>query len=75
MSIVVVIGHKGIITYYVTLGAFNVNKFVEFVQRQMILDCDKQRFILMDNVLFHKSCEVKVVKEASHIYFRLLTYS
>jgi hypothetical protein len=50
MFIVVVVGHKGIITYYVTLGAFNVDKFVEFVQRQMILDCDKQSFILMDNV-------------------------
>jgi hypothetical protein len=42
MSIVVVIGHKGIIKYYVTLGAFNVDKFVKFVQRQMIFDCDKQ---------------------------------
>lgn len=75
MSIVVVIGHKGIIKYYVTLGAFNVDKFVKFVQRQMIFDCDKQWFILMDNFLFRKSCEIKVVKEASHIYFHLLTYS
>jgi hypothetical protein len=30
---------------------------------------------LMDNVLFHKSCEIQVVKEANHVYFRLLTCS
>jgi hypothetical protein len=41
----------------------------------MILDRDKQWFILVDNVLFIKSCEIKVVKEASHIYFCLLIYS
>jgi hypothetical protein len=75
MCTVVVVGHKGIITYYVTLGAFNVDKFVEFFQRQMIIDCDKQSFILMDNVRFCKSCEIQVVKEASYIYFRMLTYS
>jgi hypothetical protein len=75
MCTVVVVGHKGIITYYVTLGAFNVDKFVEFFQRQMIINCDKQSFILMYNVRFCKSCEIQVVKEASYIYFCMLTYS
>ena len=52
LSLVVVVGCEG-----VTLGAYNTNKFLEFIQTKVIPSLDIQRFILVNNVPFHKSRE------------------
>jgi hypothetical protein len=31
LYLVVAVGHEGVITHYVTLGAYNTNKFLEFI--------------------------------------------
>ena len=71
LSLVVAIGHEGVIARDVTLGAYNIGKFLEFIQTKVIPNLDRQRFILMDNVPCHKSCEIQqAFKDVGHIYFR-----
>jgi hypothetical protein len=56
----------------VTLGAYNTNKFLEYIHTNVIPSLDKQRFILIDNVSFPKSCEIQqAFEDVGHIYFHL----
>ena len=76
LSLVVAVGREGIIAHDVTLGAYNTDKFLEFVLTKVIPSLDRQRFILMDNVSFHKSSEIQqTFEDAGHIYFCLPSYS
>jgi hypothetical protein len=49
---VAAVGHEGVIAYDFTLGAYNTNKFLEFIQTKAIPSLDRQRSIIMDNVPF-----------------------
>ena len=72
VSWVVVVGHEGVITHDVTLGAYNTNKFLEFIQTKVIPSLDRQRVILIDNVPFHKCHEIQqAFDDVGHIYIRL----
>ena len=59
LSLVVVLGCEGVIAYDVTLGTYNTNKFLVFIKTKVISSLDRQRFILMNNVPFHKSRETQ----------------
>ena len=60
----------------ITLGAYNANNFLELIQTKVIPSLHRQRFILMDNVPFHKSREVQqAFEDVGHIYFHLPSYS
>lgn len=56
LSLVVAVGHEGVIAHNVTLRAYNSNKFLEFSQTKVIPSLDRRRF--MDNVPFHKFCNI-----------------
>jgi hypothetical protein len=76
LSLVVVVDCEGVIAHNVTLGAYNTNKFLEFIQTKVIPSLDIQRFILVNNVPFHKSHEwQQAFEDVGHIYFRLLSCS
>ena len=40
---------KGVIAHGVTLGAYNTNKHLKFIQTKIIHSLDRQRFILVDD--------------------------
>ena len=71
-----VVGREGVIAYDVTLGAYNTYQFLKLIQTKVVPSLDRQRFILMDNVPFHKSREnQQAVEDVGHIYFRLPSHS
>jgi hypothetical protein len=53
LSLVVAIGREGVIAHDDILGAYNTKKFLKFIQAKVIPSLDRQRFILMDNVVLH----------------------
>lgn len=72
----VVVGCEEVIAPNVKLNASNVDKFLECIQTKVIPYLDIQWFILLDNVPFHKSCEVQeAFEEVGHICFHLLSYN
>jgi transposase len=73
---VVAVGREGVIALGVTLGAYNIDKFLEFIQTKVIPSLDRQRFIVMDNAPFYRSCEIQqTFEDVGHIYFCLPSYS
>ena len=76
LSLVVVIDHEGVIAHNIALGAYNTNKFLEFIQTKVISNFNRQPFILMNIVTFHKSCEIQqIFEDVGHVYFCLPSYS
>ena len=76
MSLVVVVGCEQVIVHNVIFDAFNIDKFLEFIETKVIPSINRQRFILMDNVSFYKSHEIQQTFEnIGHIYFYLPSYS
>jgi len=74
--VVLVVGCERVIVHDITLGAYNTNKFLEFVQTKVIPSLDRQRFILMDNIPFHRFYEIQqAFEDATHIYFHLPSFS
>ena len=72
LSLVATFGHEGVIAYKVTLNTYNTYSFFEFIQTKVIPSLHRQRFILMDNVPFHKSQEIQHgFEDVGHIYFHL----
>jgi hypothetical protein len=51
LSLVVAIGREGVIAHNAILCAYNTKKFLKFIQAKVIPSLDRQRFILMDNVV------------------------
>jgi hypothetical protein len=73
---VVAVGCEGVIVDDVTLGAYNTEKILEFIQTKVIHGLDRQRFILIDTALLHKSREIQqAFEDVGHIYFHLPSYS
>ena len=76
LSSVVAVGHEGVIAQDITLGAYNTTKFIKLIHNKVIPSLDRQRFILMDNVSFHRSREIQqTFEDVGHIYFYLPSYS
>ena len=59
LSLVVAVAREGVIAHNVTLGAYNSCKFLEIIQTKVIPSLHRQRFIPMDNVPFHRPCEIQ----------------
>jgi transposase len=73
---VVVVGREGVIAHDVTLGAYNTNKFLEFIQTKVIPSLDEQRFIFIYNVPFHRPRKIQqAFEDVGHIYFHLPSYA
>ena len=72
----VAIGREGVIAYNVTLGAYHTYKFLE---TKVIPSLDRQRFILMDNVPFHKSSDyenlLKMLDTSNFVCNRIVHFS
>jgi hypothetical protein len=54
LSLVVVISHEGVVAHNVILGAHNTDKSFEFIHTKVIPSLERQRFVLMNNVPFHR---------------------
>ena len=50
LYLVVVVGREGVIAHDVTFGAYNTDKFLEFIRTEVIPSLDEQRFIFIDNI-------------------------
>jgi hypothetical protein len=57
--LVVALDCEGVIAHDVTLGAYNTNKLLEFIQTKFIPSLDRESFILMRNVPFRRSHEIQ----------------
>lgn len=76
LSLVVADGCEGVIAHNVTLGTYNTNNFLEFIQTKVISNFNRQPFILMDIVTFHKSRKIQEpFEDVGHVYFCLSSYS
>ena len=76
VSVAVAVGREGIIGVESRLGAYNGEKFIEFVQNRVLPNLDRSRFILLDNASFQRKTDLqKMVKEAGHTFVRLPPYS
>ena len=76
LSLVIAVDHEGVIAHNVTLGAYNIDKLLEFIQTHIIPNLDIQKFILMNNVPLHKSRGIQqAFEDIGHIYFCLRSYS
>ena len=73
LILVVVVGSDWLIAHDVTLGAYNTNKFI---QTNVITGLNRLRFILMEKVTFHITCELQqAFKDDGQIYFHLPSHT
>ncbi|CAG8780299.1 19604_t:CDS:1, partial [Dentiscutata erythropus] len=77
LSLIVAISSSGIIKFSSRLGAINHNIFRSFLGQLMRIFTDnRKKYLVMDNVRFYHSPEVKnVVARTSHEIMYLPTYS
>lgn len=72
----IALGREGLSLHDVILSMHTMQtSFKNSLKPRPFPSVDRQRFILMDNALFHKSCEVqKAFEDARHIYLCLPSY-
>ena len=76
VSMVVAVTREGIVASDIRLGAYNGDRYLEFVRNKLLPALLTPRIIVADNVPFHKKQEVReVIEEAGHTYLLLPPYS
>jgi transposase len=76
ISLVVAIGMEGVIAAQVRLGAFNTERYNEFLRDGLLPALNGPRTLIQDNVPFHRSLVVQeTIEEAGHICMQLPPYS
>ena len=76
MLVVIAVSREGILAYEGKLGVYNSAIYTEFIRTKLLPILNHPRVILMDNVPFHKSTNVRqAIESAGHVYLRLPAYS